>query len=91
MAGASLRQFLGREYSLTIVFEPVLGPIGWRGLHASRHAFATDLAASNVPRATLQELIGHRPGSNVTNAFCVHGTAENRISARALLEQRKPN
>ena len=82
---------LNVNYFLRVVFEPILGPIGWRGFHASRHAFATDLAASNVPRATLQELMGHRPGSNVTDAFYVHGTAENRISALALLEQCKPN
>jgi integrase len=82
---------LNVNYFNRVVFEPILGPLGWRGFHASRHAFATDLAAKNVPRATLQELMGHRPGSNVTDAFYVHGTAENRLTALALLEQRKPN
>ena len=78
------------NYFNRTVFKPILGPLGWRGFHASRHAFATDLAASNVPRATLQELMGHRPGSNVTDAFYVHATEADRISALALLEQRKP-
>jgi len=78
------------NYFNRTVFKPILGPLGWRGFHASRHAFATDLAASNVPRATLQELMGHRPGSNVTDTFYVHATEANRISALALLEQRKP-
>jgi integrase len=82
---------LNAHYFVRVVFKPVLGPLGWRGFHASRHAFATDLAASNVPPATLQELMGHRPGSSVTDAFYVHGTAANRIAALALLEQRKPN
>lgn len=81
---------LNVNYFNRVVFEPILGPLGWRGFHAARHAFATDLAASNVPRATLQELMGHRPGSNVTDAFYVHATEANRISALALLEQRKP-
>ncbi len=40
--------------------------------------------------ATLQELMGHRPGSNVTDTFYVHATEVNRISALALLERRKP-
>jgi integrase len=82
---------LNVRYFLRVVFEPTLGSIGWRGFHPSRHAFATDLAASNVPTATLQELMGHRPGSSVTEAFYVHATTANRISALALLEQRKPN
>lgn len=81
---------LNVNYFNRVVFEPILGPLGWRGFHASRHAFATDLAAKNIPRATLQELMGHRPGSNVTDAFYVHGTEENRLTALALLEQRKP-
>jgi integrase len=82
---------LNVRYFLRVVFEPILGPLGWRGFHASRHAFATDLAASNVPRATLQEMMGHRPGSSVTDEFYVHPTTENRLAALALLEQRKPN
>jgi integrase len=72
------------------VFKPVLGT-SWRGFHAARHAFATDLAASGVPRATLQELMGHKPGSAVTESFYVHATEEHRTKALALLEQRKPN
>lgn len=85
------RKPLNIRYFLRAVFEPVLGPQGWRGFHASRHAFATHLAANNVPRATVQGMMGHRPGSAVTEAFYVHETAEHRTAALALLEQRKPN
>lgn len=84
------RRPLNVNYFNRVVFEPILGPLGWHGFHAARRAFATDLAAGNVPRATLRELMGHRPGSSVTDAFYVHGTAENRMTALALLEQRKP-
>ena len=85
------RKPLNIRYFLRAVFEPVLRPLGWRGFHASRHAFASHLAANNVPRATLQELMGHKPGSSVTEAFYVHAAEENRKAALALLEQRKPN
>jgi len=85
------RQLLNIRYFLRAVFEPVLRPLGWRGFHASRHSFATHLAANNVPRATLQELMGHKPGSSVTEGFYVHPVEENRKAALALLEQRKPN
>jgi integrase len=85
------RKPLNIRYFLRAVCEPVLGKLGWRGFHASRHAFATHLAANNVPRATVQELMGHRPGSAVTEAFYVHATQEHRTVALALLERRKPN
>lgn len=85
------RKPLNIRYFSRAVFEPVLGPLGWRGFHASRHAFATDLAASGVPRATLRELMGPKPGSAVTEEFYVHATDKHRTAALALLEQRKPN
>jgi hypothetical protein len=49
------------------------------------------MAAKNVPIATLQELMGHRPSSSVTEAFYVHPTSESRNVALELLELRKPN
>jgi integrase len=85
------RKPLNVRYFLRAMFEPVLGPLGWRGFHASRHAFATHLAAHKVPRATVQEMMGHRPRSAVTEAFYVHATEEHRTAALALLERRKPN
>jgi len=73
-----------RTTSIALCSSLFFGPLGWRGFHASRHAFATDLAASNVPRATLHELMGagRAAASRTSSMF-----TPPRL---ALLEQRNP-
>jgi len=60
--------------------------VQWRGWHAFRRAFATNLYHKEVNEVTVQSLMGHKEGSTITREHYIKPQNDRAKSRRDLVE-----